>query len=145
MKGKKSWVTKTLAILGTILVVIPVLAPIVFSIMRFVSTRHFTFDYLMPAELGLAVLIGAGLLLWATIRAKVYLKWIAWSLGSAIFLVFGSQAFAVITGIASGRTEPVGWQYGIVVGGIIGYDLAVISLSIGGVLLCRHLLRRSNE
>lgn len=145
MKGKMNWVTKTLAIAGTILVVIVVLAPIVFSIMRLISIGKFMIDYLMPAELGLAVLIGAGLLLWAAIRSKAHLKWIAWSLGSAIFLVFGSQALAVITGIASGRTEPVGWQYGIVVGGIIGYDLAVISLSIGGVLLCRHLFRRGNE
>lgn len=142
---KTNWVTKTLAVVGTILVTIPVLTPIVFSLMRFISTRHFLFDYLMPAELGLAVLIGAGLLLWAAIRSKSYLKWIAWSLGSAIFLVFGSQALAVITGIASGRTEPAGWQYGIVLGGIIGYDLAVVALSIGGILLCRNLLKRGNE
>jgi len=142
---KKNWVTKTLAVVGTILVIIPVLAPIVFSIMRFISTGYFLLDYLMPAELGLAVLIGAGLILWAAIRSKTYLKWIAWSLGMAILLVFGSQALAGITGLASGRIEPVGWQYGVVLGGIIGYDLGVIALSIGGILLCRHLLRRGNE
>lgn len=145
MKEKKNWITKTLAVVGTILITIPVLAPIVFSIVRFVSMGRFQFDYLMPAELGLAVLIGAGLLLWAAIRSKAYLKWIAWSLGAAIFLVFGSQALAGITGIASGRTEPAGWQYGVVVGGIIGYDLCVIALSIGGIVLCRHLFRRGNE
>ncbi|HCS39527.1 MAG TPA: hypothetical protein DIW44_08080 [Anaerolineaceae bacterium] len=142
---KMNWLTKTLAIGGTILVTIPMLAPIIFSIIHLISTGRFLLDFLMPAELGIVVFIGSGLLLWAAIRSRLCLKWIAWSTGIAIVLVFGSQGLAGITGLASGRSEPVGWQFGVVLGGIIGYDLAVIALSIGGVLLCRHLLRRGNE
>ncbi|MBA4384039.1 MAG: hypothetical protein C0410_04830 [Anaerolinea sp.] len=142
---KKNWLTKTFAIVGTVLVTIPVIAPLVFSISRLISIGKFQIDYLMPAELGLAVLIGAGLLLWAALRSKIYLKWIAWSLGSAIILIIGSQAFAGITGLASGRTDAIGWQFWVVLGGIIGYDLAVIALSVGGILLCKHLFLKAME
>lgn len=145
MVEKKNWLTKTLAILGTVLVTFPVIAPIVFAIYRLISVGDFLLDYLMPAELGLLVLIGAGLLIWAAIRSRVYLKWICWSLGLALVLVFGSQALAGITGLASGRTDAIGWQYWVVLGGIIGYDLSVIALSVGGILLCRHLFRKVRE
>ena len=56
--------TKFLAISGTILVGLPVVAPIVFSLIRLVQGGSFMFDYLMPGELALLVLIGAGLLIW---------------------------------------------------------------------------------
>jgi hypothetical protein len=141
----KDWLSQTLALAGTILVTIPVLFPLVFSIVRFISVGDFLLDYLMPAELGLPVLIGAGLLLWAAIRSKHNLKMIAWSLGLAIILVFGSQALAEITGLATGRIDATGWQYGVAIGGIIGYDLVVITLAITGIMLCRHLFHRGNE
>lgn len=142
---KKNWLTKTLAFVGTVLVSLPLIAPIVFSIILLITAGDFLLDYLMPAELGLLVLIGAGFLIWAAIRSKAYLKWLVWSFGLAIVLVFGSQALAGITGLASGRTDAIGWQYWVVLGGIIGYDLAVIALSVGGVLLCKHLFLKVME
>jgi hypothetical protein len=144
MMSTHFWFTKTLAISGTVVITIPVLTPIIFSIIRFISISKLQIDYLMPAELGLAVLVGSGLLLWAAIRSKSYLKWIAWCTGIAIVLVVGSQAMAVVTGLASGATEPTGWRYLAVLGGIIGYDFTVIAIVVGGILLCRHLFRSKN-
>jgi hypothetical protein len=60
---KKDVLTKILAIVGTVLVWIPILAPVVFSVIRFIAQRRFRFDYLMPAELFPAALVGGGLLL----------------------------------------------------------------------------------
>lgn len=99
----------------------------------------------MPAKLGLSVLIGAGLMIWTAIQSKAHLKWIVWSLGITIVLVFGSQALAGITGLTSGRTEANGWQLWVVLVGIIGYDLSFVALSISGILICRQLFRKPNE
>ena len=62
--------TKLLAIVGTLLVWFPILAPIVVTLAYFFISGLFRFDYLMPAELFLAVIIGGGLLIWAAFRAR---------------------------------------------------------------------------
>jgi hypothetical protein len=139
---KKDAFTKILAIVGTILVGLPVVAPIVFGLIRLFRGAPFMVDYLMPAEFGFFVLAGALMLLWAAIRSKTYLKWIAWSLGIAILLVVGAQWLAVATGLADGSTPAGGWQSMAVYGGIIGYDLAVFSILLAGIWLMRKVFRR---
>jgi hypothetical protein len=142
---KKNTLTRILTIAGSTLVWLPVLAPVVFSIIRWIQVGDFMIDYLMPAELGLAVLIGAALLLWAALRARSHLKWIIWSIGIAILLLFGSQGVAVLTGLASGKIGQTGWQFVLTLGMIIGYDLAVILLGIGGLLMVRDLFRVKSD
>lgn len=106
--AKKDWFTKLLAIVGTILVGLPIVAPIIFGVTKFIRSGRFMLDYLMPAELGPVVLAGAILLIWAAIRARAYLKWIGWSIGIAILLVVGAQWIAVATGLADGSTPEGG-------------------------------------
>lgn len=53
---KKDVFSKILAWVGTILVWIPILAPILLSLMRFIQGRTFLIDFLMPAELFLVAL-----------------------------------------------------------------------------------------
>ena len=96
----------------------------------------------MPAEFGLLVLTGAILLIWAAIRARAYLKWICWSVGIAILLVVGAQWIAVATGLADGSIPEGGWESAVVYGGIIGYDLAVISIFLAGIWLIRKIYKR---
>ena len=87
---KKNFLTKTLAVSGSVLVWVPVLAPVIFSLIHLFSSGEFLIDFLMPAELGLSVLAGAGLLLWAAIRCRSRVKWIAYGIGIALILLFGS-------------------------------------------------------
>lgn len=141
--ARKDVFTKILAIAGTVLVGLPVLAPIFFGILHWVRAGRLMVDFLLPAEFGLVVLAGAILLIWAAIRARAYIKWIAWSVGIAILLVVGTQLLAVVTGLASGAIQEGGWESAAVYGGIIGYDLAVISLFIGGVLLGCKLFKKA--
>ena len=140
--AKNDRFTKILAIVGTILVGLPIVAPIIFGLTRLIRSGRFMVDYLMPAELGFLVLAGALMLLWAAIRARAYIKWIAWSIGIAILLVVGAQWLAIATGLADGTTPEGGWQSAVVYGGIIGYDLAVISILIAGILLIRKLFKQ---
>jgi len=139
---KRDILTKILAIVGTILVGLPVVAPIVFGLLRLFRGASFLVDYLMPAELGFLVLAGALMLLWAAIRVRAYIKWIAWSIGLAILLVVGAQWLAVVTGLADGSIQPGGWEMAVVTGGIIAYDLVVISLLVTGIQLIRKVFKR---
>jgi hypothetical protein len=142
---KKGVFTKILAIAGTVLVWFPILVPILFSAGSFLADRRFRFDYLMPAELFPSALAGGALLLWAALRARTQRKLLGWSLGAAVVLLFGGQGLAVVTGLASGESEPTGWKIAIVLGAIVGYALALVDAGVGGVLLLRDLFKASHE
>ena len=137
--------TQSLAVVGTVLVWIPILAPILFSVVFLITAKALRFDYLMPAELFLLVLIGGSLLLWATIRARSYRSMIGWALAIAVFLLAGGQALAEVTGLASGATEPAGWRLGLVLASLAGYSLALIVMGIGGSLLIHKLFKESES
>jgi hypothetical protein len=138
---KQGVLTKTLAIAGTVLVWLPILAPILFSAILLIQERIFRFDYLMPAELFPAILLGGALLVWAALRAHSHGKLIGWSLGLAAALLVGAQALAEVTGLASGAIEPAGWPWALVLGALAAFVLAILGVAVGGVLLLRDLFR----
>lgn len=140
---KKDILTKTLAIVGTMDVWFPILAPIVLSVIGFAARHEVHFDYLIPAELFPFALVGGGLLMWAALRARAYRAIIGWGLGGAAGMLVGGQVLAVVTGLASGETEPSGWQWTLVTASLIVYSLALVAIGIGGVLLVRDLFRAS--
>ena len=142
--GKKDIFAKALAIAGTVLVWLPILAPLFFALV--VSVRaHLPllshFDYLMPAELFPLALAGGGLLLWAALRARSRRGLVGGSLAGAVILPVLGQAIASVTGLASGRTEPGGWQWTLVLAFLALYAAALIVMGVGGVLLVRDLFR----
>jgi len=62
----------------------------------------------MPVEFCPATLVGGGLLIWAALRARSRLNFIARCFGISVVTLIGSQALAVATGLASGEHEPTG-------------------------------------
>lgn len=138
---KKNNLTKFLAIIGTALAWIPILAPVMFTTILVIREGIFRFDYLMPAELFSAALIGGGLLVWAALRARLRWKMIGWGLGVAAFLLVGGQALATVTGLASGEAEPIGWRLALVLASLVVYILALFVIGIGGLLLIRDLFK----
>lgn len=136
---KKLRLMRTLAISGTILVLVPVVFMLLTSIAHLVRAGILRMDYLIPAELFLVVAVGGGLLAWAALASKKRQKEILWLLGLAIVLLFAGQGFAMITGLATGKISPDGWQFSLVMGLFIAYDLAVAALGIVGVLLIRDI------
>ena len=142
---KKGTFTKLLTYAGLLLVWFPLVAPVLISLIFFAQEGDFRLDYLMPAELFLFALGGSLLLLWAAIKAKSRVKIIAWGLGVAIFMLVGGQALAVATGLASGETQPDGWQWALVVGSLVIYILAIIAVGVGGILLLKELFKPKQE
>jgi hypothetical protein len=137
----KKILIKILAVIGTVLVCLPLLAPFVFSAFMYSRSQMFRFDYLMPAELFPVVLIGGALLLTASLLSKLYRKLICWSLGIAFGLLIAGQATAVVTGLANGDIGPDSIWMPVVMGTIIGYALTLFVLGYGGVLLLKQLFK----
>lgn len=137
---KKNLLTKTLAVVGAALVWFPLLAPVLLSLVVLLSDRVLHFDYLMPAELSPAALLGGILLIGAAFRARSRQRLIGGSLVLAFGLLVGGQLLAVATGLASGATEPTGWPWLLVLGALAGYVVALAAVAVGGLLLARDLL-----
>lgn len=137
----KSGFTKFLAIAGTVLVSLPILAPIVFSVIFLVKEGRFLFDFLMPAELFPSVLAGSVLLIWAAIRARSFRNLIIWIAVVGVVMLFGSQGLAIASGLAHGETAPAGIWWALVVGMLVLYDLAVLAVGVCGILLTKNLFR----
>lgn len=139
---KNNVLTKGLAITGTVLVWFPIAAPIVLSFVALATRGRFLLDYLMPMELFMFAIVGSGLLLWATLRAHSYVKFVAWGIGIAILMFFGVQWFAEVTGMASGATEPTVWMWSIAIAFLIVFVLGIVLVGTGGALLLRDLYKR---
>ncbi len=136
---KRDTFTNVLATAGTVMAWIPLLAPFVFSGLLYGRSHMWRVDYLMPAELSPVALAGAGLLLWAALRAHSRVRLFVWSLAVGIGLLVGSQAMAVMTGLASGATEPVGWRWAVVLAMLAGYVVMLLAVAVGGLTLLRDL------
>ena len=131
---KKDTLSKILAIVGTVLVWIPILAPVVFGFVSLGMDGIYRFDYLMPAELGIFAFVGGAMLLWVAIRAKSRQGIIAWGLGIAAGTIAVLMTF--------GDVEPGSLEWAIVVGLLIAYSLVIVVMGVGGILLWRDLLKR---
>jgi hypothetical protein len=133
--------TKILAISGTALVWFPMLMAITFCLVRLIRMGRFNLDFLLPFELFPMILVGGGLILWAALRVRCRVHWIAWNLGVVGGLFFLTQGLAVITGLASGEEEFLGWRLGIVSAAIALFLLGEIGLGSAGVILIRDLCK----
>ena len=95
----------------------------------------------MPGELFFLELAGAAMLIWAAVRARHLLKPIAWGFGVVILALVGSQLLAVVTGIASGKTEAAGLPWILVLAMLGVFWLALIFVGVSGIRLVRHLFK----
>jgi hypothetical protein len=141
--GFKSAYPKWLAIVGTVLMWLPVATPLFFSIRRNIGGGPPMIDYLMPAELFPVALLGMILLMWAAISRRTMRSPIGITIAVALAGLFGSQALAVVTGLASGATEPTGWQWTAVLVILGIYDLCLVVLGVLGILLAKKLGKKA--
>ncbi|NTW28827.1 MAG: hypothetical protein HGA39_05620 [Coriobacteriia bacterium] len=137
--------TKMLALAGMVVVWMPILSPFVFTRWGALGTEHFHFDWLMPAELFPAALLGGVILLWAAVRAHSRRALVGWGLGLAVGLLVAGMVLAQVTGLASGDTEPTGLAWALVVASLVLYSAAVVEMGVAGVMLVRDLFARRQQ
>jgi len=128
---EKDVLAKGPAIIGTVLVWIPVLAPVILGFVSLTIDGIYRFDYLMPAELGILVFIGGTLLVWGASRARSRQGIVTWA--------FGIAAVSIIVLFIFGDVVPGSWEWMVVIGLLIAYSLAIIGMGIGGIYLWRDL------
>ncbi len=138
---KKMIAARVLVIIGTVLVWFPILATLFTGIIGSINAKTFRMDYLMPAELFPFVGVGSVLLVIAALLARSTRKWIIWNLVAMILTLVGGQVVASVSGLASGRIEPEGIWWIIVLATLGLYAISVITMGIGGILLLKSCFR----
>jgi len=140
MKGNR--LTTLIAIVGTNLILLPVVLPLIFGLIHLAGSGEFLFDWLMPAELLPVVLLGAALLIWAALRVKQYRLWIILSIGIGLLLLVIGLTYAQTSGLAHSPEGTMPKAESFVTALVLLFDLAVLLTGIGGVLLLRKLYRK---
>jgi hypothetical protein len=133
---------KVLAIIGTVIVLVPFAFMIVTSIVGSIRMGMFRMDYLIPAEMAPLVLLGSLMIFWAALLSKYHLKLIIYTMAAAIVLLIGSMVTAAASGLASGAMEPTGAVWAIVVITIILYDISTAVLGVEGIMVIRKLFKK---
>lgn len=136
---RTGWFVNTLVVVGTLLVIVPV-AGTVLAAIPWMTGASRNIDWLMPAELGLAALIGGAALLAAALVSRDRRALALWGNG----LMYGGIVLGTLvtrlTGLATGEREAVGWPVWVTIGCLGVYVVGVIVLIVGGVLLCKDIL-----
>jgi hypothetical protein len=130
-----------LAVLGSVLVWLPIVATLGLSLIGTIADRTLRFDFLMPAELFGVYAVGALLLAVAALRTRRRRTWLWATPLVAIATLAGTQGLAVLTGLADGSHPPSGWRVVVVLSLLALYVVSVIVNGIVGWRLARALRR----
>ena len=131
---KKDTLSKILAIVGTVLVWFPILAPLVLGFISLGMDGVYRLDYLMPAELGILVFAGGALLIWGALRTGLRQRIILWG--------FGLAAASIAILMALGDVMPGSLEWAIAIGLLITYSLSIMIMGVGGILLWRDVSKQ---
>jgi hypothetical protein len=123
---------------GTLLVWLPILFPLLLSLRFIVLMGRIRIDYLMPAELAPVFLVGALVLFFAAPRGSASRKSIVVSALLAVFFLVATQLTAVLTGLASGEREAVGWPLWLCNLFLASYTVSIIITGMHGIRLWRE-------
>jgi len=142
---KNTLFTKILVIMGNILLWIPLILPVVFLIVSWVQRGKALFDFLMPAELFSAVLVGSMLLFWVSLRIKKRSAPVGFGAGFAVLMLIGAQGVASISQVPAGETNSAGGAKLLALTMIVLFDLALVFVGVNGIILLIKLIRDSQD
>lgn len=140
--GKRDVLAKALAIIGVVLVALPILAPLVFGLMAVARPGGFRFDYLMPFEIYPLTLVGLVLVLIASLRSRLRRRAVGISIGMMLGGVVLGAVAATVTGIANSVETLETWRYAVVIAFGAASIVGQVALIAVGVMLIRDLFGR---
>ncbi len=137
--GKHDALAKSLAIIGTVLVALPLVAPLLTGLTSIGSPGGLRVDYLMPFEIYFVTVAGMVLLVWASFRAHDRKRAIGITIGLMLGALVLAAVAAQVTGIANSVEQLAAWKY-ILTATLGGLSLvAQLALIVEGSLLTRDL------
>lgn len=140
------WLSKSLAIIGTVLVAAPIAFMVLTGIASpFLTGGRFLVDWLIPAELFPLVGVGSAMLLAASLRSHVRRALVLWGVGVMLVALVGGAVLSQVTGLASGEIEPAGWPWALVTGAIALYVAMVVEMIVAGSLMLRDLFSHHGD
>lgn len=142
---KRRSLVLTLAVIGTVLLWTPIVAPILFSLAAGLTRRGWHLDTLMPAELFPIVLVGGGALIAAALWARALRMPITGAVIGSLVLLASTQAFAEVTGLANRKEGHAAWVLPTAQVGLAGYVVLVVASAILGGKLVRRLVREDDD
>lgn len=141
---RKSTIIKTLSILGTILLTIPILFMVGTSLYGLIIKQIFLFDYLILGELFPIVFIGSIIITIISWYINYHRKlFLMNALGVIIFFVL-LIIIPQLTGLASGEATPTGFLGVIIYTIITIYNLLVLFEGILGCFSIKNIFKNKN-
>lgn len=143
--GKHDALAKSLAIIGTALVILPLLAPFILGLAAMGTLGGFRLDYLMPFEIYPVTLVGVGLLVWASFQAHARKAAVGIAVAGMIGGIILASISAQATGIANSVERLEMWKY-VLTSALAAISLASqLGLAVIGTLLTRDLFAAPDE
>lgn len=137
--AKRDGLARALAIIGVVLLLVPILLPVVFSLRFIGRPGGYMIDYLMPFEVYPVAVVGFILVLLASLRARLRRGAVGISIGVMLGGVVLGAVAAQLTGIANSVETLEAWRYAVVIGfGAISL-IGQLTLAVIGILLVRDL------
>lgn len=130
---------RILAITGTVLTWLPIAAMLFTALVGTIAARSPRIDYLMPAELFPAFLLGGVLLIVAAIRTRRRRRAIIVSVTTAVVGLVAAQGLAVLSGLASGARAAEGAPLVVVMSFLALSTAAMVATGVVGWRLAREL------
>ena len=123
------------AVIGTILVWLPILIMLITSIIGSISAQMFLMDYLLPAEFFFVELIGWVLLVAASLMTQVMkIPVLITAILTPAALII-AMLVASLSGLTSGAIEAEGFIWMLILGMIGVYDVLVAVMGVLGIKL----------
>lgn len=137
---------RTLALIGTVLLALPLIAPFALGLLVMGRPGGFRFDFLMPFEVYPVTIVGAALVVWASLRSHMRRGAVAAAIAAMLGGVVLAGVSAQATGIAQSAEQLEAWKYVLTSALAAVSILGQVALIVESWLLSRdlsHISRRT--
>ncbi|PKQ16606.1 MAG: hypothetical protein CVT67_04195 [Actinobacteria bacterium HGW-Actinobacteria-7] len=137
--------SKSLAISGTLLLAVPLVAPFVLGLLMMGRLGGFRLDYLMPFEIYPVTVVAMVLVLWVSLRSHIRRGAVAAAIAVMLGGIVLMGVSAQVTGIANSAVHLETWRYVLTSALAAISILGQVALIVEGWLLTRDLSHMTGD
>lgn len=141
----KTFLIKIFVVLGMISVLFPIFFSLLTGIIGTIRDKAFRFDFLIPLELFIFIILGGVLLTYVAYKQRKRFGLTLTELILTIVTLALSQLIAVVSGLAADRSGKPVYIWVIITTLIISYWVCCIGLIISGIRLAREIFVKKHN